>query len=248
MAVRIDALGSMKFLAVSTFNAEGLELYGRRMMKSFRGHWPEEVQFVVYSEGWDGSLDLLSAAPWLPRFKVRHASRRFRDFRWDAVRFSHKVAAVCHAARSDADVLIWMDGDIVTHSPIALADLERLAPKGDEWIAWLDRVGLYPECGFYMLNCRHPRHAELVDAFQGMYEDDKLFSLPEWTDCHVLEHIVKSTGVGIKSLSETGRRTSHPLVNGPLGAWLDHLKGPRKQEGKSRKTDMQVRRKEAYWQ
>jgi len=246
----------VKFLAVSTFNRDGLELYGRRMLRSFHQNWPSDVAMRVYSEGWDwldafgpAVVDLASASPWLTAFKARNADRRFSDFRWDGVRFSHKVAAVCHAARhTDADVLIWLDGDIFTHAPLTIADLEALAPVGDEWISWLDRKAMYPECGFYMLNCRHENHLRFVEAFEAMYVDDALYSLAEYHDSFVLQQVVQREGAGAKSLSGDGRLTSHPLVNGPLGQWFDHLKGPRKREGRSRPGDLKVQRQEGYWQ
>jgi hypothetical protein len=39
----------------------------------------------------------------------------------------------------------------------------------------------------------------------------------------------------------------HPLINSEWGAWLDHLKGGRKDLGKSKRTDLLVQRTEAYW-
>ena len=40
----------------------------------------------------------------------------------------------------------------------------------------------------------------------------------------------------------------HPLINSEWGAWLDHLKGGRKDLGKSKRTDLLVKRSEPYWQ
>lgn len=240
----------MQFAAISTFNVAGLELYGRRMMQSFREKWPGDVALQVYSEGWEGegTIDLPSVSPWLDAFKKRNKHRTFRDFRWDAVRFSHKVAAVSHAARDiKADVLIWLDGDIYTHAPITLADLDKLAPLPNEWISWLNRASMYPECGFYMLNLRHPQHFAYLSAFEAMYVNDQLYRLDEFHDSYVLQQVVKLTGALSRSLSGRGVATSHPLVNGPLGQWFDHLKGGRKQEGKSRRGDLKVARQEDYW-
>ena len=39
----------------------------------------------------------------------------------------------------------------------------------------------------------------------------------------------------------------HPLINGVLGKWLDHMKGVRKNEGRSRQKDIMVNRTESYW-
>jgi len=245
----------LKFLAVSTFNRAGLDLYGRRMLASFHQEWPKEAAMRVYSEGWDcfdawgpAVADLAGTSPWLAAFKSRNADRTFKDFRWDGVRFAHKVAAVCHAARqTDVDVLIWLDGDIFTHAPVTMTDLEALAPAGDEWISWLDRTAMYPECGFYMLNCRHENHLRFIAAFEAMYATDALYDLAEYHDSFVLQQVVAREGAVTKSLSGAGRSTSHPLVNGPLGQWFDHLKGPRKREGRSRPGDLKVSRQEGYW-
>lgn len=38
----------MRFLAISTFNAAGLALYGRRMMASFRQHWPSAHCLITH--------------------------------------------------------------------------------------------------------------------------------------------------------------------------------------------------------
>jgi hypothetical protein len=243
-----------KYHAVSTFNAQGLDLYGRDLITSFQMHWPHRVDLTIYSEGWDGEvtgatvLDLEQSSPWLHDFKYRNRKPRKNGFRYEAVRFAHKVAALCHLARNtDADVIIWLDGDIVTHADVSIDDLDGLAPHGNEWIAWLYRKAMYPECGFYMLNARHERHAEMIAAFERMYVEDRLFDLSQWHDSYVLQEVVKRAGVGWKNLSGAGGTTTHPLVNGPLGQWFDHKKGNRKKIGRTPKKDLRVKRKESYW-
>jgi len=39
----------------------------------------------------------------------------------------------------------------------------------------------------------------------------------------------------------------HPLINTELGKWMDHMKGNRKNTGKSLRSDIMVNRKEDYW-
>lgn len=259
------------FAAISTFNLGGLQVYGRRMVESFCWRWPREVTLHLYSEGWGADEllaysqplpaalsrlaaetcvigDLAPASSWLSDFKTRHQGRTFRDFRWDAVRFSHKVAAVCHAARTiDADVMIWLDGDIFTHSDVALDDLDGLRPRDGEWISWLYRKSMYPECGFYMLDLKHPRHEEMIATLEAMYAQDLLFGLSEYHDSYVLQHVVEASRIAWRSLSGVGGVTTHPLINGPLGQWFDHLKGNRKRLGRSKASDLKVARTEGYW-
>lgn len=242
----------MTVLAVSTFNASGLEQYGRRMMRTFDDHWPEAVRFRVYSEGWSEDIDrgevicLERASPWLADFKERHRFRQTRDYRMDAVRFAHKAAAICHAARAPVDWLVWLDGDVVTHTKLPAEVLRDWLPW-TQWIAWLDRDRMYPETGVVILNCRHPRHLDAIDAFEAMYAEDRLFDLPEWHDAFVLKTIVDKCKMPAMSLSGVGRKTSHPLVNGPLSAFLDHAKGQRKKAGRTPARERTLRDNHPYW-
>lgn len=244
------------FLAVTTFHEKGRAEYGQRMMTTFHQFWPEEVGLRVYAEGWRASIpeatvtDLEQASDWLGNFKARHAWRDAGNgYRMDAVRFSHKIAALLAAnERMNSRYLVWMDGDIVTHSPVTLEVLNRWAPKDGQWISWLERRKVYPECGFYIIDRDHPRHREMLQALRKMYDGDELFTLPEWHDSYVLWEVVKRSGVGTKNLSGTiGTRTHHPFVNSELGSYMDHLKGKRKQRGKSMRTDLVFPRREGYW-
>jgi hypothetical protein len=231
----------MTFHAVSTFNAAGLDLYGRKMAATFCQHWPTEVPLTVYSEGWSeplGSAQIvdLYISRWLARFKDRHRdvpdahgkARREYSFIRDAVRFSHKVAAVIEADRTtDADHLIWIDGDLFTRAKVTLADLAGLAP-GAAWISWLWRSHTYPECGFYILNRRHPGHAEAMLRLRYLYDGGRLLELPQTHDSYVLAHVVHKMALPWKSLSGAGAASMEPAEKGPLSKWFVHLKGQRK--------------------
>jgi hypothetical protein len=251
-------------VAVTTFNRAGLEKYGKRMMQTFDKHWALDVPLHIYHEGfnpveldydtWNKDCNfafkqLIVVSPWLMAFKKRNAQRnQDNGFRHDAIRFSHKVAALLHACVStDADYVIWLDGDIVTHADFNEEDLDTLLPK-DELIAWLDRRRMYPECGFYIINRRHALYPKFLEAMHAMYAGDKLFNLPEWHDSYVMQQVVVGLDAPTKSLSgEVGHASQHPLINGPLGQWFDHLKGKRKNFGKSHRYDLRVQRTEEYW-
>lgn len=240
--------------AVTTCHLEGWKKYGRRMAGAWCQHWP--VPLRVYGEGFHdpgryASEDLHAAAPWLASFKHKHPYKRLGayDYRFDAARFAHKVAAVVHAAEECAtDYLIWVDADTVTHQDVPEEFVRSLLPTGDEYIAWLDRRNKYPECGFFILNCRHPRHAEFISALRAAYVTGSLFKMAEWHDSYVIQQLVEGMGLKTRSLSgPEGFKTSHPFINGPLGAYMDHMKGPRKTMGRSQARDLKVQRAEPYW-
>ena len=49
--VLITVNTSMKYTVVTTFNAEGYNSYGRRMIQTFLQTWPQDVLLRVYAEG-----------------------------------------------------------------------------------------------------------------------------------------------------------------------------------------------------
>lgn len=235
----------MKFAAVTTFSEKHYELYARRCLETFYANWPLEVKLLTYSD-----QDLWAQSTWLRHFKQRHMLRSTANYRFDAVRFAHKVAAIDLAAnasnREAVDVLIWIDADCITHSVVDLAWLEGLI--GEAHFAYLRRKAKYPECGFMMMRINHASVLSMLDQLIRLYVTDELFQLAEWHDSFAIEHCRANTPhLLCKSLSGSAEGTAHPLVNGPLGARLDHLKGKRKLEGRSRRSDLRVHRAEAYW-
>jgi hypothetical protein len=233
----------VKFAAVTTFAPRHWEQHAKRCVETFRAHWVD-----VRLEHWQDH-DLEAYSPWLDAFKKRHAHRPTTDYRMDAIRFAHKIAAIELTNRSTtADVLIWIDADCVTHAEVTPAWLERLLGNGD--FGYLRRTMKYPECGFMMFR-RNERGLAFIDAIVKAYSSDALFKLAEWHDSFVIDHVrAQREAIGMLrsvSLSGSGERTHHPLINGPLGAKLDHLKGPRKSQGRSNARDLKVSRSEDYW-
>jgi hypothetical protein len=174
-----------------------------------------------------------------------------KGFKWHAIRFAHKVYAIFDAAKNtDADILVWMDADMVCHSPITMSTLQRLIPA-DKDICFLGRKGKYTECGLYSMNLRSDSVQAFLKHFQWMYDhaEDGIFKLAEWHDSFVFDAIrnhVKTNELDWSSHLITGE--GHPLINCEWGAYLDHLKGDdRKTMGHSKPIDLKVKRTEEYW-
>ena len=252
----------MRFALVTTCHLAGWQQYGRRMVETFDEFWPADFPFYLYAEDFqpDHPRPIVCELPkWHAEFKARQANNPAAhgmvegkyDFRKDCVRFSHKVGAVTDAAsRLDVDILIVTDADLVTHAPVDTDWLESLFPPGP-YVAWLDREHQYFEGGFYMLRCNHPVHRRIMQRWQALYETDAVLGLSQTHDAESLQHVVfeaeREGLLTIHSLSGDFRGHEHPLVNGPLGARLDHLKGPRKELGKSHASDLIQPRVEEYW-
>ena len=158
-----------KIAVVTTFNSEGLNRYGQKMIDTFIENWPKEVKLHIYPEKCNPAirdhshvtLTDLDSVQELVAFKQRWQSvpkatgdvssdpvrSKRKDagkgFKWDAVRFAHKVYAIFDCARNtDADVLFWMDADTICHSPITFDQLKKFCPENID-LGYLGREGKY---------------------------------------------------------------------------------------------------------
>jgi hypothetical protein len=83
-----------------------------------------------------------------------------------------------------------------------------------------------------------------------MYDDAEngIFKQDEWHDSFIFDVVRKQTVLNELDWSEhLIKGEGHPLINSEWGAYLDHLKGARKNIGKSKSTDLLIPRTEAYW-
>ena len=192
----------------------------------------------------------------------RHTRKDWmKEFKWDAVRFANKTYAVYDAVQRSKDWCVWMDADTYVHSPWTYEDFAAQLPD-NSWITYVGRgkgSQTWPECGFYGLNLNHPVCHEFLKEFERVYEeaDNGIFLLEEWHDSFVFGSILNnmklqfpnahdySAEMYLKEAKSGGG--GHPLINGVLGKWIDHMKGGRKDAGKSQKKDIMVNRTEDYW-
>jgi len=268
----------MKIAVVTTFHEKGLKLYGQKMIDSFCENWPEEVTLHIYPELCNPAirnhnhitLKRLEEVAELMVFKKRwkdvpkangdvsadlvkiKRKDAGKGFKWDAIRFAHKVYAIFDCAReTDADVLFWMDADTICHSPITVDQLKKFCPENID-LGYLGREGKYTECGLYSMNLRSPAVHNFLREFQRMYDDAEngIFTLAEWHDSFVFDVVRAKFGNQLKEYNWSEgivKGEGHPLINSQWGAYLDHLKGDRKTAGRSHLKDLTVKRTEAYW-
>jgi hypothetical protein len=269
---------SRKFAVVTTFHEKGLHTYAQRMIDTYLQNWPKDVPLHIYPEKCNPRIsdhsritltDLDTGVPNLITFKNKwkdvpkangwcsDSTQKFLDksqkigFKWDAVRFSHKVYSIFHCAQNtDIDVLIWMDADTICHSPVTVENLEQMIPVEAD-ICYLGREGKYTECGLYSMNLRSKKTKLFLSEFQRMYDQAEIgiFTLDEWHDSFVFDSVRKT----IPQLKQHNwsqgiiKGEGHPLINSHWGAWLDHLKGDRKTKGRSNLKDLKIKRTEPYW-
>lgn len=272
---------SRKISVVTSFNQSGYDHYASRMIDTFLANWSDKIDLHVYAEDCVVQqrhdrlhvIDYHAAVPALVAFKTRYrdddraTGRRATGpadskgkqpgigFRWDAIRFSHKVYAVCdHARKRLSDVMFWMDADMVCHTAITHKFVSQQIPD-DVNVAFLGREKKFSECGLYALNLALPATSEFVERFQHAYDDAEngIFRMQEWNDCWVFDRVrehMQANSTAWRELNWSAgliRGEGHPLINTQWGAYLDHLKGRRKDTGRSAARDLLRPRTESYW-
>ena len=199
----------MKYTVITTFHPAGLKQYAQTMIDSFEQYWPKEVDLVSYAENCSPQVtrtkvvDLLSACPDLVEFKRRHKDNPvangtiakdtnvpFKDnqFKWDAVRFSHKVFAVIHACQTiNSDWIIWLDADSKTFAPVTTDFLDSVCDT-HAMACYLGRREKYhSECGWVAYNKRHPELQNFMREWRELYMSNRLFDLKEYHDSFVFD-------------------------------------------------------------
>lgn len=279
---------STDITVLTTFHRDGMRKYGQRFIDSFAANVDKKIKLLVYAEKCQPTnpdsqqieiIDVDASLPKLTAFKERwkddpkangippdEIKRKRKDwqkeFKWDAVRFSHKVYAVFDACeRINKDWVVWIDADTYFHSPWTYDEFNNLLPNRN----WLTFVGrgmdrrTWPECGFYGMNMNSVICREFLKEFERYYNEAEkgIFKLPEWHDSYVFGHLLKkyqryhpnvtdyTSNLKMKEARSGGG--GHPLINTELGKWIDHLKGGRKELGKSKPGDLLIQRDEEYW-
>ena len=193
--------------------------------------------------------------------KARRPRDHHKAFKWDAIRFANKTYAVYDACVRSKDWCVWMVADTFVHSDWSYNEFKECLPE-TSWITYVGRgkgSQTWPECGFYGMNLNHPVCHEFLKEFERVYEDadNGIFLLEEWHDSFVFGNILNnmkrdfpnaldySADMYLREAKTGGG--GHPLINTVLGKWIDHMKGDRKNTGKSLPKDMMITRNEDYW-
>lgn len=248
---------------VTTYTRDGWERHAKRFVDTFIKHWPPSVRLTCFAEPYMETvdpgalnvmeLDLMLHSPAGLRYKLDAASAHrgmvngTYNYIYDAVRWSHRIFALAAAARrSTAEIMINIDSDILTFADVDEDWIRGLL--GDADIAYMPRQGMYSECSFVIYRMENPRVREFIAEHEKFYTTGLIYKLNGWTDCHAFDKLVTVyPELKYKDINKGIPASMHPFVNGPLGSRLDHLKGGRKKDGKSRKTDLVVERTETYW-
>jgi hypothetical protein len=224
---------------VTTCHAAGLAEYGHRWLDG-RKNWPDGTEFWFYKEGYDLPADGMIVKDVNDDVPLMTWKRKMRHYippgwQWDVVKFAHKVFAAYDALYDYDGIGVWLDADCVTYKPLP-PGLDEEQVK-DAYLACYQRLGMYTETGFWVMDCSHPSHKAFMDAWREWYLGEKFKMLAQWHDCMTLDftlrRFMKGGEIVVKNLSGEQAKSMHPQALTEFGKYIDHCKGPRKAEGVS---------------
>lgn len=238
----------MQVSVTTTFPLSYLDLCAKEMLASFDKYWPKEVDLYIKLDRVP-EKDLVAFDDWMKanmskerayfiannfspeqvKFLETHHDQG-DNYRLQAVRFSYKVFALhdtlTHINDSNLpyEKLIWLDADVITHSPITPDDIDQFLPNEYD-TSHLGRMDApHSECGFVGYNLKG-RGGAIIERMAGCYIGGELETLPGFTDCDVYDHVIKSYNA--YNLS-AGIHGWHVFPQSILGKFMEHRKGNRK--------------------
>jgi hypothetical protein len=90
-----------------------------------------------------------------------------------------------------------------------------------------------------------------MDDWKKLYNNDELFQLEEYHDSYLFWQLLQRHDLVKESFNisegHPHRPGIHVFINSPLGKYMDHLKGSRKKQGKSKASDIYIKHNSEYW-
>jgi len=245
-----------KFAVVTTFNKDGFEISGKKMIESFDKFWSKDILLNVYYE--DMSQPKLRCSDRVIFYSFNDEVEKWYKFKekfffkelikpdntsrssyiYSASKFAHKVYAMQkQIEKKDCDHLIWLDSDTVTYKKVDASFLNSLINE-ESYLTYLgrDHLNFHSETGFMIFNTKNKFHEIFWDKMMKMYDEGELFKEKEWHDCWIFDAVrkdleknsLKNINICLLGLSKTDPNRYHVFDNSVLGEYMLHFKGNKK--------------------
>lgn len=229
--------------AVTTFSPEGYELYGRKCIASFVKYWPADVGLYIFIEkpldignlipicrsnihvkdlaDETDILSFLADFSWHPR--MNHPT----DYRFQGIRFAHKVFAMTAPCLPNDGIRVWLDADTETTKPIDRDYLARCFPSEDEICAYLGRTQWHhSETGWLAFDL-DKAGVVVLNGLRHVYISGQIATLNETHDAWAFDFVragLLDTNLKFKNLSPNAVGLDAWRYS-PLGERMIHRKG-----------------------
>lgn len=227
----------MNIEVITSFNRRYYDTIGYACVESWLKYWPEDLTLTCYVE--DMSLPEQKRIRQIPFTELGLEYEQFQqsDESDRTKTFSKKAYSVIHAfENSTADLIIWVDADVVTKQALPKELLTSLCSNA-QLAAFMsvDHDGWFSaETGIFAVNTRHPNFKQFADRYRERYNKHIKHDLRRFYDGEVFGAVVKEFGrdpynaaMNDLCVNVKGRT---PLKFTELGIYLHHHKSKHAKE------------------
>lgn len=226
---------------VTSFHAAGYKSYGRKFLDTFKKFWPNVPLTIYYEDeherpagfNWASihEVEFLDEYMGNLRFPLMHGIKgKEYSIQYDA-RMARKSFIQMHAMKNFGGKVVWIDSDVITHSPVPEGFIDQVLPD-NKFCCYLGRDGwMYTESGFLGFNADHFLAKKFRDAYLAVFMTGAIFVHEGWHDCYgfdVARKAMDSDDSFVNLAKDVPFGTGHPFINCILGRYMDHRKGNRK--------------------
>ncbi|NBX73114.1 MAG: hypothetical protein EBZ69_05700 [Alphaproteobacteria bacterium] len=223
----------------TTFGNYAWDVYGRECVESFGQYLPAEVRACVGLDDDELASEcekLLRAGDHVQigvmaakeKFITQYAAKDHpRNYRLQAARFCHKIfflkTMMEKSHHHTPRYLVWWDADAIVNRPLSMNDIQPLLPTPQQAYSYLGRKDWdHSECGFMVFCLESEAARKIIDDMIELYTEGLVFTLPQWHDSYVFDHVRDKT-LGL-NISE-GVAGNNVWAHTPLGSFSEHRKG-----------------------
>ena len=210
------------FKVVTSQHKPYYDMIGRDCIVSFLKYWPENGSIELWAEG--VTPDIVDTRLIIKDFNnVNPRFENFEKLMFDATD-NHKVLSkrtfwlkghvvLTALEECNDEVFIWLDSDVITHSPITIDYLDSLIPENCLSVdvpAGGKGRDKEAETGFFALNCKHPLKNTVIDYYRDYHTSLKMLDTARYMETSVWWE-------GVRAAEKLGAVTNH------LQSTVDHL-------------------------
>ena len=236
---------------ISSFNVKDWGFYAEAFVNSFIEKWDSRINLSMYYHNGDlpKNHPIAKNVKYIPldtdkqlsEFKEEYKEQDGIDkdkhtynFRFDAIKFCHKVFAITNEAfsifsQSQDGYLIWLDADSQTMEKVSLEDIQDIIvhPTRPD-IIHLGRTAVnYSETSFVCYNLNSLRTIEFLTDLRGLYLSGEVFGYREWHDGFLFSRLLKlHEQHGMSTLNLTPEcKDLEAFAISPVAKFIQHKKG-----------------------
>lgn len=226
----------MNIRVITSFNEKYYNLIGRDSVESWLKYWPENLSLTCFVE--EVSIPDHSRLVQIPftEFDQDYHKIQGSKIGGQARKFAKKAWCFIHAMETiDADRIIWLDADVLTHKHMPLDFLKSLLPDNvlstHMGVTYTDskdgRQGRWfvPETGFFAINKNHEKFHDFKTEYRRRYVELDDSNLRRFYDNDVYGYVFEQLEVeGLDLCDKFTKPYKTPMRHTVLGDFIFHHK------------------------